>query len=138
MAPTVRALMICWRIVAIRTALLQQLKFAALDSVKEDKGLGEFAVGLERHMAHDAVEIVLGDGARNGLTIKRRSSRLYAVDDDLGLHIAVSRIRTGILLEGGLIGLGELLEPRRRVVGRRLERHDGSFGILRPCALDEI
>src|ERR1700733_3707484 len=136
MAPTVSALMICWRIVAIRTALLQQLELAALDGVKEDEGLGEFAVGLERHMAHDAVEIVLGDSGRNRPTIEGRSSRLHAVDDDLGLHVAVGGIGTGILLEGGLVGLGELLEPWRRVVGRRLERYDGALGILRPCALD--
>src|ERR1700733_4892337 len=110
MEPTVSALMICWRIVAIRGALFQKLEFAALDSVKKDEGLGEFAVGLERHMAHDTVEIVLGDGGRNGLTREGCSGRLHAVDDDLSLHVAVGRIGTGILLESGLVGLGELLE----------------------------
>src|ERR1700733_1348278 len=129
MEPTVSALMICWRIVAIRGALFQKLEFAALDGVKKDEGLGEFAVGLERHMADDTVEIILGDGGRNGLARKRRSGRLHAVDDDLGLHVAIGRIGTGILFEGGLVGLGELLKLWRRVVGRRLKRHDGAFGV---------
>src|SRR5260221_14664395 len=117
MAPTVSALITCWTSVAIPGGLLEQLELAALYCVEKDERLLQLAARLEGHMADEAVEVALGDGRHDGVAFRRSSRGLHAVDDDLGFHVAIRRIRAGIFLEGRLVGLGEILQLRRAVVG---------------------
>ena len=61
------------------------------------------------------------------LAAERLGAR-HRLEDDLRLVVAIGGVGAGLVLPRRLVLGGEVLQRRRRIVGRRLERDDGAGG----------